>query len=560
MFGLFRSAPTASTDPLRAAIDESWARIEFKPDGTIVDANALFEKASGYARDELIGQHHRMLCHPEVAKSDFYVKLWSGLAAGEPTSGRFRRRNKAGEELFLRASYMPVRDAAGKVEKIVKIAVDATADAVGERDARGKIEAASRAQACIEFDTAGTILDANQNFLDATGYRLEEIKGRHHSIFMAAGEDKTPEYRAFWERLGKGEFVQDEFRRKRKDGSDLWISASYNPVKDRYGKVLRVVKYATDITARMQSVEQLSQALERMAEGRLDFTMDEPLEDAYEPLRANVNRLIGVYADTVDRVNAAMATLRGSSSRISESSVDLSARAERQAATLEEIAATIEELSGTISTTADNSRRGAETAEGAAHRTREGQEVIESATAAVRTIEESSRKINEINSVIESIAFQTNLLALNAAVEAARAGEAGKGFAVVAAEVRTLAQRSSDAASDTAQLIKESAENVEKGAQMMDAAVEVFGDIRKRVDELAKGIRDIETANREQSEGVNEINAAVADLDDNTQGNAHASSENAAVARSLDEELSDLAQMLAFFRMKEEARRRSEAA
>lgn len=555
--GLFRTKSHADSVDLNASLDENWARIDFLPDGTILNANKHFEKATGYTRDELVGKHHSMLCPEPVAKSEFYKTFWTKLAAGEPSVGRFKRQGKNGDTLYLRASYMPVRDAAGKVTRIVKIATDVTQDAEEELDARGQLEAISRAQAVIEFDTDGTIITANDNFLGVMGYQLSDIKGKHHRIFMPKGEADDKAYAEFWESLRRGEFVAHEFRRRAKDGSDVWIAASYNPIKDRYGKVRRIVKFASDITPRVRSVDALGAALSRLAEGDLSFSMETPLEDAYEPLRLNTNRLTEAYRAMIARVNGAMDTLRDSSGRIKDGSAGLSERAERQAATLEEIAATIEELSGAISTTAASSRRGTEIAQGAASRTREGQEVIEKATDAVRTIEDSSRKINEINNVIESIAFQTNLLALNAAVEAARAGEAGKGFAVVAAEVRTLAQRSSDAAADTTRLIKESEENVERGARMMSAAVEVFSDIRERVDSLAKSIADIETANSEQSSGVNEINQAVADLDNTTQGNAEASTENAAAARSLDTELADLAEMLNFFRITVSSMRRA---
>ncbi|MAS43688.1 MAG: chemotaxis protein [Rhodobacteraceae bacterium] len=549
MFGLSRAAPDQSADALRRALEECWAVIEFTPDGTILRVNKSFIETVGYSEQELVGKHHSMLCPPEVAQSEFYKTFWTSLAAGKPANGRFKRRDKNGQAIFLRASYMPLKDAAGQVTRVVKIAADVSKDADAELDANGKLEAISRVQAIIEFDVEGRILTANENFLKTMGYRLDEIKGKHHRIFMPAGEAESPEYARFWKALGQGESFTKEFRRRSKDGVDVWIAASYNPVMDRYGKVLRVVKFATNVTPRMHSVETLGEALDRLSNGDLTRAIDTPLQPAYEPLRLSVNKVVDSYRGMVERIGSATETLRRGSGRISNGATDLSDRAEQQAATLEEVAATIEELSGAITSTAQNSRHGTDVVRKAAERTESGQAVIEQATDAVRTIEESSRKINEINSVIESIAFQTNLLALNAAVEAARAGEAGKGFAVVASEVRNLAQRSSDAAADTSRLIKESSGNVERGAQLMTSAVQVFGEIREQVDALARSIADIDTANTEQAAGVNEINSAVADLDANTQANAHAAVENAAAARSLDSELSDLAEMLEFFRI-----------
>ena len=547
MFGFARPA-SQGTDPLRRALDEAWAIIEFTPEGEILDANPSFEKLVGYTRAELVGRHHRMLCPPEVTASDYYASFWSRLAAGEHMDGRFRRVAKGGKPCYLRASYMPVRDASGKVARVMKLAVDVTQDATNELDARGKIEAISRVQAVIEFDTTGKILDANENFLKTMGWRLDEIKGRHHRIFMPEGEADKAEYAEFWRKLARGEAVTAEFRRRGKDGRDVWIQATYNPVQDRYGEVLRIVKFAQDITPRVSAVRRLGKMLDRLASGDLDTVDEAPMDPAYVPLRDSVTELRGSWRELVERMRSAMDRISHGSTDIRGSADDLSDRAERQAATLEEIAATVEELSATINATANNSRDGEQVVRRAAERTEQGQQVITQATDAVRTIEESSKRINEINGAIESIAFQTNLLALNAAVEAARAGEAGKGFAVVASEVRNLAQRSSDAAADTTRLIKQSSADVEQGAKLMASAVEVFAEIRGQVGELARKIAEINAANTEQASGVNEINHAMSELDSNTQRNAEISTRNASAARDLDQELATLTEMLAFFR------------
>ena len=427
MFGLSRPAARGA-DPLRRALDAAWAVIEFTPDGQIIDANPAFLKLVGYTHAELVGQHHRVLCPPEVTQSDYYRSFWTRLAAGEPLDGRFRRVAKGGKSCFLRASYMPVRDDADKVVRVMKLAVDVTDDATHELDARGKIDAISRVQAVIEFDTKGNILDANENFLKTMGWRLDEIKGRHHRIFMPDGAADTSEYAEFWRGLARGEPVTDEFRRRSKDGSDVWIQATYNPVKDRYGEVLRIVKFAQNITPRITSVRRLGEMLSRLAEGDLDAADDAPMDPAFAPLRDDVTSLRDSWRELVERMRSAMDRISHGSTDIRGGADDLSDRAERQAATLEEIAATVEELSATINATANNSRDGEQVVRRAAERTEQGQQVIEQATDAVRTIEESSKRINEINGAIESIAFQTNLLALNAAVEAARTGRQADGL------------------------------------------------------------------------------------------------------------------------------------
>ena len=176
MFGLSRAAPDQSADALRRALEECWAVIEFTPDGTILRVNKSFIETIGYSEQELVGKHHSMLCPPEVAQSEFYKTFWTSLAAGKPANGRFKRRDKNGQAIFLRASYMPLKDAAGKVTRVVKIAADVSKDADAELDANGKLEAISRVQAIIEFDVEGRILTANENFLKTMGYRLDEIK------------------------------------------------------------------------------------------------------------------------------------------------------------------------------------------------------------------------------------------------------------------------------------------------------------------------------------------------------------------------------------------------
>ena len=232
-----------------AAISRSLAVIEFALDGTIVDANANFLSVIGYTREELIGKQHRMLVRPSDAAAPEYAQFWARLAAGQAQTGEFLRVGKGGKHVWIQASYNPILDAAGKVFKIVKYAIDTTAQHVRNLDYEGQIAAISRSMAVIEFGLDGTILSANDNFLAAMGYAREEIVGRHHRMFVRPEHAASAEYAQFWADLNAGKFKAAEFLRVGKAGNDVWIQASYNPIFDFDGKPYKVIKYATDITA-----------------------------------------------------------------------------------------------------------------------------------------------------------------------------------------------------------------------------------------------------------------------------------------------------------------------
>ncbi len=231
-----------------AALDRVQAVIEFELDGTIIDANQNFLEATGYALDEIRGQHHRMFCDPGFASSAEYARFWERLGQGHFQAGEFKRLGKGGKEIWIQASYSPIMDADGRPFKVVKYATDVTEQKLRNADYEGQIEAIGKSQAVIEFDLDGTIRTANQNFLATMGYSLEEIRGKHHRIFCEASYASSAEYASFWQRLGRGEYEAGEFKRIAKNGSEIWIQASYNPIMDPSGKALKVVKYATDVT------------------------------------------------------------------------------------------------------------------------------------------------------------------------------------------------------------------------------------------------------------------------------------------------------------------------
>jgi methyl-accepting chemotaxis protein len=234
------------------ALDRVQALIEFDLEGIVVAANENFLKIFGYELEEVVGKHHRMFCEPDYADSDEYAEFWKKLGAGEFNCAEFKRFGKGGKEIWLQASYNPVFDENGLPIRIVKFATDVTAAKLQIAEYEGMIRAIERAQAVIEFDLDGTIITANDNFLRIFGYTLDEIRGRHHRMFCDPGYAESPEYARFWQRLGRGEYESDEFRRIDKNGAEVWLQASYNPILDMEGRPMKVVKFASDITIEVQ--------------------------------------------------------------------------------------------------------------------------------------------------------------------------------------------------------------------------------------------------------------------------------------------------------------------
>ena len=234
------------------ALDKVQALIEFDLDGTVISANENFLRIFGYRLDEVVGKHHRMFCEPGYAESAEYAEFWKKLARGEHHVAEFKRLAKGGREIWLQASYNPVLGKDGEPIRVIKFATDVTADKQQKAEFEGKIQAIDRAQAVIEFELDGTVITANENFLRIFGYRLDEVVGKHHRIFCEPGYAESSTYTEFWQKLGRGEYLSDEFKRLGKDGTEIWLQASYNPIFDVEGRPRKIVKFASDITDEVQ--------------------------------------------------------------------------------------------------------------------------------------------------------------------------------------------------------------------------------------------------------------------------------------------------------------------
>jgi len=429
-------------------------------------------------------------------------------------------------------------------------------------DYTGQINALSKSQAVIEFKMDGSIVDANQNFMSMMGYNIEEMKGKHHSIFVDNAARNTVEYQQFWENMNRGQSFIGEFKRIHKNGKDVWVQASYNPILDLAGKPFKVVQYATETTAavetRLENEEGMNESvivLNAVSNGNLTQKMIKEYAGTFSQIKTAVNATIDQLKTMVIQIKESAESVNSASSEISSGSADLSQRTEQQASSLEETAASMEQITGTVRANSENSNNANKLSGSAREIAEKGGQVVEDAVNAMSNIEKSSQKISDIIGVIDEIAFQTNLLALNAAVEAARAGDAGKGFAVVASEVRTLAGRSASASKEIKQLISESATEVKSGAALVNQAGGTLKEIVSSVRQVADIVAEIAAATVEQSTGINEINSAISQMDEATQQNAALVEENTAAAQSLVEQANSLTEMMQFFSIDEESSR-----
>ncbi len=562
--------------------------------GDIIAANDKYMEISKYSREELMGHPHSITRHPDMPKEAFKT-MWQTIGGGQIFRGVIKNRAKDGTPYYVDAVIKPIMGANGKPRKYLGVRYDITEYELARQNMKGIVDAIDRSYATIEFDLHGNVLTANKKFLQTMGYSLDEIKGKHHSQFVDTSSVGSPEYRAFWEKLGRGELDAGQYKRMAKGGKEVWLQASYNPIKDDMGRTFKVLKLAADITGQKkaqvevenlivaaatgqlseriktdqfdgadksltQSFNQLLNAvatpmneaqavLTSLAANDLTKTMTGSYQGEFEQMKTSLNGALTNLSATIMNVQDVVGSVLSDSEEISKANESLSRRTSEQAASLEETSASMEEMTATVKQNADNAKQADQLAITARETADKGLGVTQQAVDAMAEINKSSKKIADIITVIDEIAFQTNLLALNAAVEAARAGEHGRGFAVVASEVRNLAQRSALAAKEIKELIKESIQRVSDGSELVNQSGKTLGEIVNSVKRVTDIIAEISAASQEQAIGIDQVNKVIMAMDQTTQQNVGVVENTASAAQSMRGQASKLQNQVQAFKI-----------
>jgi methyl-accepting chemotaxis protein len=547
MFKFKNNAAVLDAAAQVAAISKSQAVIEFELDGTVITANQNFLNTLGYSLGEIQGKHHSMFVEPAMRDRAAYREFWAALNRGEYQAAEYKRIGKGGKEIWIQASYNPILDRNGKPVKVIKFATDITAAKMRSMEEAGKIAAIGRAQAVIEFNLDGTIITANENFLNTLGYSLGEIQGKHHSMFVEPAARDSAAYREFWAKLNRGEYDAAEFRRIGNGGKEVWILASYNPILDEKGKPFKVVKFATDVTEQKLKTADLSGQIAAIGKSQavIEFNMDGSIltandnflnalgyslseikgrhhsmfvdaserdGPAYREFWAKLNR--GEYqAAEYKRIGKGgkdiwiqasynpILDLNGKPFKVVKYATDTTKQViarmknEHVRGMMESVAAGAEELNASVREISEAMTKSKETASDAVGR-------VEAADGQAQRLSAAADSMSGIVELIGNITGQINLLALNATIESARAGEAGRGFAVVASEVKSLANQAKQATDRISQEI--SSLNGISGD-----VVTALTEIRQAIQNVSQYVTSTAAAVEEQSTVTNEMSSSM---------------------------------------------------
>ena len=546
---------------LAAALGKMQGLLQFDLHGCVSNANQIALDLFGYQRDELLGQPHQLLCPVTRERQQEEREFWRLLAGGQSQCGDFRRVDRQGRELWIQARYVTLSHDGGQADHVIALIDDITAEMRARLDFSGKIEAIERVQAVIEFDLQGRVLRANDNFLRTFGYQEQELLGQHHRMFCTAEDVQASSYRHLWEGLERGQFQSGEFRRIDKLGREVWIQASYNPILDIDGRPLKVIKFATDITAAKRLSSETAGKIEAIARSQavIEFDMRGNILTA----NSNFLRAVGYTLEEVQGQHHSMfcddilvrseayrnfwadlgegkfksarfhrlakhgaaiwlqATYNpildtnGRAFKVVKFAMDITQQVEREQTVSSRVAGigdAMQELAGAIDSIGQGAAYANTIAQQTEQHARQGRVLLGQSIDSILEIQKSSQDVHEIVSTISDIAIQTNLLAFNAAVEAARAGEHGRGFAVVADEVRKLAEKSGDAARNIARLIDTTISRVDQSGTLSEQVRQSFEQISDSVHNTTQSIGQIDQATAAQVDSSRHVAQLLTEL------------------------------------------------
>jgi aerotaxis receptor len=491
--------------------------------GRIVYCNPAFIAVSGFAKDELLGQPHNLIRHPDMPEEAFR-DMWETIASGQPWSAPVKNRRKDGSFYWVMANVTPLMNG-DRPSGYMSVRTEPSREEV-------RAATALYATMCAEKDAGRRI-----HRLQAGTLRIDTVAGRvrralHFGVHARLGAVASA-------LAGAGALA---------GGAPWMVAAAAATVGAAFGAWL----LGRIALAPLQGPLDFAN---RMAAGDLTQRLPARRDDTIGQLCKALNQLNVNLLSIVRDARTEVEHMRDATREIASGNQDLSSRTEAQASSLEETASSMEQITGTVRQSAESAAQAARLASEATAVTQRGSDAVQQVTATMHVISDSSRRIGEIIQVIEGIAFQTNILALNAAVEAARAGEQGRGFAVVAAEVRALSQRTSTAAREIKQLIVESAEKVETGNRQSETARSTIAEALATVQHVGTVIAEISTGAREQLSGISQINEAVTQMDGITQQNAALVEQIAASAVQLQSQAVTVAETVQVFRLERDEQR-----
>ena len=566
--------------------------------GYITYVNDKHCEVSQYSREELIGANQNIVRHPDMPK-EVFREMWATIGRGQIFRGTVKNRKKDGTPYYVDGVFAPVLGANGKPVKYIGVRYENTEITLDKQNSDGIVSAIDSANGYVEFDTNGTILNANSIFLDTMEYSLAEIKGKHHRMFVDAIFANSSDYTHFWSELANGISQKGQYKRYSKSGKIIWIQGIYASVKDEMGRITKIIKISTDITAQKNAeietekaasevtrvigaiasgdltqhysiiskgelktmgdslnktidilisqrdgevatqlaAKEVSRVINALAQG--DLTQKYSIESIGELkiMGDSLNKTIEILSDLITKVVLNADNIAAASVQMSSSAQQLSEGATGQASSVEEISSSMEQMTANIQQNTSNSRQTEKISTTAAV------DIIESKESVLAT-ENSMKLIANKISIIGEISRQTNLLALNAAVEAARAGEHGRGFAVVAAEVRKLAERSQLAATEIDEVSAKSVYVAQQSGKMLS-------DVVPNIQRTSDLVQEITASSIEQSSGAEQINSAIQNLNNVVQENAATAEEMAAGAEELSAQAEELQEAVSFFKIEE---------